>query len=52
MGANEKLWDLLISGGIFMGFIVICSFVALAVSIHRLVASLAVRAAARTGGTH
>lgn len=36
MGANEKLWDFLISGGIFMGFIVICSFVALAVSIHRL----------------
>lgn len=34
--ANEKVWNFLLSGGIFMGFIVLCSFVALAVSIHRL----------------
>ena len=32
---NEKLWEFLLSGGIFMAFIVICSFVAVAVSIHR-----------------
>lgn len=35
--ANEKLWNFLLSGGIFMGFIAICSFVALAVAIHRLI---------------
>lgn len=32
---NEKVWDFLLSGGIFMAFIAICSFVAIAVSIHR-----------------
>lgn len=36
LSANEKLWNFLLSGGIFMGFIVACSFVALAVAIHRL----------------
>ncbi|MEX2578709.1 MAG: MotA/TolQ/ExbB proton channel family protein [Verrucomicrobiales bacterium] len=32
---NEKLWDFLLSGGVFMAFIATCSFVAIAVSIHR-----------------
>ncbi|MEM6278425.1 MAG: MotA/TolQ/ExbB proton channel family protein [Verrucomicrobiota bacterium] len=32
---NEKVWDFLLSGGIFMAFIATCSFVAIAVSIHR-----------------
>jgi len=35
MSANEKLWDFLLSGGIFMAFIAVCSFVAVTVSIHR-----------------
>lgn len=35
--ANEKVWDFLLSGGIFMGFIAICSFIAVAVAIHRLI---------------
>ena len=33
--ANLRLWDFLLSGGVFMAFIVLCSFVAMAVSIHR-----------------
>ena len=33
--ANLQFWDFLFSGGIFMLFIVMCSFVAIAVSIHR-----------------
>tara|TARA_R110000850_G_scaffold249163_4_gene374074 strand:- start:5458 stop:6216 length:759 start_codon:yes stop_codon:yes gene_type:complete len=33
---NEQLWDFLISGGIFMAFIATCSFVGIAVSIHRV----------------
>jgi len=33
--ANLKLWDFLVSGGIFMLLIITCCFVALAVSIHR-----------------
>lgn len=33
--ANLQLWDFLMSGGIFMLFIVMSSFVAIAVSIHR-----------------
>ncbi|MDF2376472.1 MAG: MotA/TolQ/ExbB proton channel family protein [Verrucomicrobiales bacterium] len=32
---NEKVWDFLLSGGVFMAFIATCSFVAIAVSIHR-----------------
>lgn len=32
---NAKVWDFLLSGGVFMAFIAICSFVAIAVSIHR-----------------
>lgn len=32
---NEKIWDFLLSGGVFMAFIATCSFVAIAVSIHR-----------------
>lgn len=32
---NEKVWAFLLSGGIFMAFISVCSFVAIAVSIHR-----------------
>ncbi|MDF1824524.1 MAG: MotA/TolQ/ExbB proton channel family protein [Verrucomicrobiales bacterium] len=32
---NEKVWAFLLSGGIFMAFIALCSFVAIAVSIHR-----------------
>lgn len=32
---NEKVWDFLLSGGVFMAFIAMCSFVAIAVSIHR-----------------
>ena len=32
---NEKVWAFLLSGGIFMAFIAVCSFVAIAVSIHR-----------------
>lgn len=32
---NEKVWDFLLSGGVFMAFIAICSFVGIAVSIHR-----------------
>jgi len=35
--ANEKLWDFLLSGGVFMAFIAVCSFVAVAVSIHRAI---------------
>ena len=34
---NEKIWDFLLSGGIFMGFIAVCSFIALTVAIHRLI---------------
>ena len=34
---NQKIWEFLLSGGIFMGFIAICSFVAFAVAIHRLI---------------
>ena len=33
--ANEKVWEFLLSGGVFMAFIAICSFVAITVSIHR-----------------
>ncbi len=33
--ANLAFWDFLMSGGIFMAFIVMCSFVAIAVGIHR-----------------
>ena len=32
---NEKVWAVLLSGGVFMAFIAVCSFVAIAVSIHR-----------------
>ncbi len=32
---NEKVWEFLLSGGVFMAFIAACSFVAIAVSIHR-----------------
>ncbi|MEM7602439.1 MAG: MotA/TolQ/ExbB proton channel family protein [Verrucomicrobiota bacterium] len=32
---NEKVWDFLLSGGVFMAFIAVCSFVGIAVSIHR-----------------
>ncbi|MEC5126246.1 MotA/TolQ/ExbB proton channel family protein [Verrucomicrobiales bacterium BCK34] len=32
---NEKVWAFLLSGGVFMAFIAACSFVAIAVSIHR-----------------
>mgnify|MGYP003643401265 CR=1 FL=1 len=32
---NEQVWDFLLSGGIFMAFIAMCSFVGIAVSIHR-----------------
>jgi len=32
---NERVWEFLLSGGIFMAFIATCSFVAVAVSIHR-----------------
>jgi len=32
---NEKLWDFLLSGGVFMAFIAACSFVGMAVAIHR-----------------
>lgn len=35
LSANEKVWEFLLSGGIFMAFIAICSFVAITVSIHR-----------------
>lgn len=34
---NEKLWAFLLSGGVFMAFIAICSFVAITVSIHRAI---------------
>lgn len=34
--ANLQLWDFLMSGGTFMLFIIICSFVAITVSVHRL----------------
>lgn len=34
---NQKIWDFLLSGGIFMGFIAACSFIAAAVAIHRLI---------------
>jgi biopolymer transport protein ExbB len=37
LSANEKLWNFLLSGGIFMGFIAVCSFVAFSVAIHRLI---------------
>lgn len=33
--ANEQVWNFLISGGIFMAFIAACSFLGIAVSIHR-----------------
>lgn len=33
--ANLKFWEFLMSGGVFMLFILLCSFVAIAVSIHR-----------------
>jgi len=33
---NEKVWEFLLSGGIFMAFIAVCSLVAVAVSIHRI----------------
>lgn len=33
---NEEVWEFLLSGGIFMAFIGVCSLVAVAVSIHRL----------------
>lgn len=33
---NSKIWDFLLSGGVFMGFIAVCSFIAFAVSLHRL----------------
>lgn len=32
---NEEVWEFLLSGGVFMAFIALCSFVAVAVSIHR-----------------
>ncbi len=32
---NEKVWEFLLSGGVFMAFIAVCSFVAVSVSIHR-----------------
>lgn len=32
---SEKLWSFFLSGGVFMACIVLCSFVAVAVSIHR-----------------
>lgn len=32
---NERVWDFLLSGGVFMAFIATCSFVAIAVCIHR-----------------
>ena len=35
LSANEKVWEFLLSGGIFMAFIAICTFVAITVSIHR-----------------
>lgn len=35
LSANEKLWDFLLSGGVFMAFIALCSFVAVTVGIHR-----------------
>lgn len=33
---NDKLWEFLLSGGVFMAFIALCSLVAMAVSIHRM----------------
>ncbi|MFK5923896.1 MAG: MotA/TolQ/ExbB proton channel family protein [Verrucomicrobiota bacterium] len=33
---NHQVWEFLLSGGIFMLFIVICSFIAVSVVIHRL----------------
>lgn len=35
MSVNERVWEFLLSGGIFMAFIATCSFVGIAVSIHR-----------------
>jgi biopolymer transport protein ExbB len=32
---NAKVWDFLLSGGLFMGFIAVCSFTGIAVCIHR-----------------
>lgn len=32
---NAKMWSFLLSGGLFMGFIAACSFVGIAVCIHR-----------------
>jgi biopolymer transport protein ExbB len=32
---NAKVWDFLLSGGVFMAFIAACSFVGIAVCIHR-----------------
>lgn len=34
---NQKVWDFLIAGGVFMAFIAVCSFIALTVAIHRLI---------------
>ncbi|MCP5542200.1 MAG: MotA/TolQ/ExbB proton channel family protein [Akkermansiaceae bacterium] len=34
---NQKIWDFLLSGGIFMAFIAVCSFIALTVAIHRFI---------------
>ena len=33
---NQRIWEFLLEGGIFMAFIAICSFIALTVTIHRL----------------
>ncbi len=32
---NERVWEFLLSGGVFMAFILLCSFVAITVSIYR-----------------
>ncbi|MAS93858.1 MAG: hypothetical protein CMO55_11755 [Verrucomicrobiales bacterium] len=34
---NARVWEFLLSGGVFMAFIALCSFVAIAVSIHRAI---------------
>jgi biopolymer transport protein ExbB len=33
---NQRIWEFLLEGGIFMAFIAACSFIALTVTIHRL----------------
>lgn len=33
---NQRIWEFLIEGGVFMAFIAACSFIALTVTIHRL----------------